>query len=134
MDSIIDDAAGESDKMSLVTEGRLTRVDDGYTVTYEESEITGLDGTTTTLRVNKDSVTLIRQGNVDAIMLFEAGKTHLTDYSTDNGNITLGITTRNIDISLGDRGGNIKVDYILEYDRAYGGRNRLNINVSEKKN
>lgn len=134
MDSIIDDAAGESDKMSLVTEGRFTRVDDGYTVTYEESEITGLDGTTTTLRVNKDSVTLIRQGNVDAIMLFEAGKTHLTDYSTDNGNITLGITTRNIDISLGDRGGNIKVDYILEYDRAYGGRNRLNINVSEKKN
>lgn len=134
VDSIIDDAAGESDKMSLVTEGRLTRVDDGYTVTYEESEITGLDGTTTTLRVNKDSVTLIRQGNVDAIMLFEAGKTHLTDYSTDNGNITLGITTRNIDISLGDRGGNIKVDYILEYDRAYGGRNRLNINVSEKKN
>ena len=134
VDSIIDDAAGESDKMSLVTEGRLIRVDDGYTVTYEESEITGLDGTTTTLRVNKDSVTLIRQGNVDAIMLFEAGKTHLTDYSTDNGNITLGITTRNIDISLGDTGGNIKVDYILEYDRAYGGRNRLNINVSEKKN
>lgn len=134
VNSVIDDAAGECDKMSLVTEGTLVRENDGYTVTYEESEITGLNGTTTTLKINKDSVTLIRHGNVDTMMLFEVGKTHLTDYATQYGNVMLGITAQNVDVNLGDTGGNIKVDYVLEYNRVYGGRNSLDVRVSERKN
>jgi uncharacterized beta-barrel protein YwiB (DUF1934 family) len=134
VDSVIDSAAGESDKMSFVTEGKLAGEKGHYTVSYEESEITGLNGTTTTLKVDKDSVTLIRQGNVEAMMLFEVGKTHLTDYNTQYGSVMMGITAKNVDVDLCDSGGNIKVDYVLEYNRAYGGRNKLNVKVSEKRN
>lgn len=134
VNSVIDDAAGDSDKMSFVTEGTFSRINDEYIVSYEESQITGLDGTTTTLKVGRDSVTLIRQGNVDSMMLFEVGKTHLTDYDTQYGSVMLGITAKNVNVSLDDSGGNIKVDYILEYNRAYGGRNSLDVRVSELKN
>ena len=134
VDSVINGTTGESDKMSFITEGTLVRENDEYIVSYEESEITGLDGTTTTLKVNKDSVILIRQGSVDALMLFEVGKTHLTDYDTQYGSVVLGITAKTVDVNLGDTGGNIKVDYILEYNRSYGGRNKLNVSVNEKKN
>jgi len=134
VNSVIDDASGGKDHMSLITEGTLTKENDCYVVKYEESEITGLNGTTTTLKVAKDSVTLIRHGNVDAMMLFEVGKTHLTDYATQYGSVILGITARNVDIDFNESGGNIKVDYILEYNRSFGGRNSLFVSVSEKKN
>ncbi len=134
VNSVIDGAAGECDKMSFITEGKLTRENGEYCVSYEESEITGLDGTTTTLKVKKDSVTLIRHGNVDSMMLFEVGKTHLTDYDTQYGSVMLGITAKKLDVELGDAGGNIMVDYILEYNRVYGGKNSLNVMVSELKN
>jgi uncharacterized beta-barrel protein YwiB (DUF1934 family) len=120
--------------MSFITEGKLTKENDEYTVSYEESQITGLDGTTTTLKVKKDSVTLIRHGNVDAMMLFEVGKTHLTDYDTQYGSIMMGITAKKLAVDLGDAGGEIKVDYILEYNRVYGGKNSLNVTVSELNN
>ncbi len=134
VNSVIDDATGESDKMSFITEGTLIRINDEYIVSYEESQLTGLDGTTTTLKVSQDSVTLIRQGNVDSMMLFEVGKTHLTDYDTQYGSVMLGITAKNVNVDFSDSGGKIKVDYILEYNRAYGGRNSLDVSVSELKN
>ncbi len=134
VNSTIDDASGEVDKMSFITEGKLTKENEEYLVSYEESEITGLNGTTTTLKVGKESVTLIRHGNVSSMMLFEVGKTHLTGYETEYGNMMLGITARNVAIEMGDSGGEIHVDYVLEYNRIYGGRNTIRVNVSEKKN
>ncbi|NLE23954.1 MAG: DUF1934 domain-containing protein [Clostridiaceae bacterium] len=134
VNSVMDDSSGESDKMSFITEGTLYREDNDFIVSYEESEITGLGGTTTTLRVNKDSVTLTRHGNVDTMMFFEVGKTHLADYDTKYGSVMLGITAKNVDINFNESGGDIKVDYILEYNRAYGGKNSLYVNVSERKN
>ncbi len=134
VNSVIDDPSGETDKMSFITEGILSREDNDFIVSYEESEITGLDGTTTILRVNKESVTLTRHGNVDSMMFFEVGKTHLSDYDTKYGSVMLGITAKNVDVNFSEKGGDIKVDYILEYNRAYGGRNSLYVNVSERNN
>lgn len=134
VNSVIDDSSGETDKMCFITEGTLSKENDDFVVSYEESEVTGLDGTTTTLRVGKDSVTLTRHGSVDSMMLFEVGKTHLTDYDTSYGSVTLGITAKNLDVEFSESGGNIKVDYILEYNRAYGGKNSLDVSVRERNN
>jgi uncharacterized beta-barrel protein YwiB (DUF1934 family) len=134
VNSIIDDSSGESEKMSFVTEGILYKEDNDYVVSYEESEITGLGGTTTTLRVSRDSVTLTRHGSVDTMMFFEEGKTHLSDYDTKYGSVMLGITAKNVNVNFSESGGDIKVDYILEYNRAYGGKNSLYVNVCERKN
>lgn len=41
----------DSDTIELVTEGRLTRDEGGYTLSYQESELTGLEGTLTTIQV-----------------------------------------------------------------------------------
>lgn len=128
------DTTGKEDAMSLVTEGKLSRENNEYVLTYEESEITGLNGTTTVLKVSDDSVTLIRHGNISAMMLFEVGKTHLTDYNTEYGSIMLGVTAKKVDVALNDSGGHINVDYILEYNRSYGGRNSIKVDIQEKNN
>ena len=134
VNSTIDDPSGESDKMSFITEGILSKEDNDFIESYEESEITGLEGTTTTLRVGEKSVILVRHGSVDSLMLFEVGKTHQTDYDTSHGSITLGITAKNLDVDFNESGGNIKVDYVLEYNRAYGGKNTIDVNVRERFN
>lgn len=133
VDSKMDDINGKNDSMSLVTEGKLQKENGEYILSYEESEITGLNGTTTVIKVSSDSVTLIRHGNISAMMLFEVGKTHLTDYKTDYGTVMLGVRAQKVNINLDDSGGNIRVDYVLEYNRAYGGRNSINVKIEEMK-
>ena len=48
------------DVVELVTEGRLAREGDSYTLSYQESELTGLEGTLTTIQVDGGQVTLLR--------------------------------------------------------------------------
>ena len=48
--------------MELVTEGKYYKKDEAYFITYDESEVTGMNGTTTTLMVTDDVVTLVRAG------------------------------------------------------------------------
>lgn len=134
VNTTIADPSGEDDKMCFVTEGVLSKEENDFVVSYEESELTGLEGTTTTFRVGKDSVILARHGGVDSLMFFEVGKTHQTDYDTSYGSVKLGVTAKNLDVEFNESGGNIKVDYVLEYNRAYGGESSIDVNVRESFN
>ena len=69
------------DTIELVTEGCLEPDgDDGYTLSYQESELTGLEGTLTTFQIERDRVTLLRVGEVNSQMVFEEGRRHLSMY------------------------------------------------------
>ena len=73
----------EDETIELVTEGCLQADgEDGYTLTYQESELTGLEGTLTTFQIERDRVTLLRIGEVNSQMVFEEGRRHLSMYNT----------------------------------------------------
>ena len=51
---------GEEDVMELVTQGVLRQEEgEGFSLSYLESELTGLEGTTTTFRIAPDRITLL---------------------------------------------------------------------------
>ena len=50
----------DPDVTELVTAGTLRREQEGYTIAYQETELTGLEGTTTKLRIEGPRVTLLR--------------------------------------------------------------------------
>ena len=54
------------DVIELVTEGRLVRDGESYTLSYQESELTGLEGTTTRVHIDGGRVTLLREGNTNS--------------------------------------------------------------------
>lgn len=58
----------------LVTEGRLEQDGNSYTLSYQESELTGLEGTLTTFQVEPDRVTLLRVGEFNSQMVFQEGR------------------------------------------------------------
>ena len=46
----------EPEVISLITEGTLEKQADGWSVSYQETDLTGLEGVTTTFFVQKDCV------------------------------------------------------------------------------
>lgn len=125
-------ADGEPEVIELVTEGILERENDSYTLSYQESEITGMQGTLTTFQVEKDCITLMRIGEVNSQMVFQEGRRHLSIYDTPYGSMSVGIHTRRMRAALDERGGSIDIDYKIEIDHKVAGVNGFHINVREK--
>ena len=122
---------GESDSIELVTEGRLAREGNSYTLSYQESELTGLEGTLTTIQVEGEQVTMLRMGEFNTQMVFQGGRRHLSVYNTPYGAMEIGVNTRHLLAELDETGGVIEVDYDIEVDHAVAGRNVFQINVRE---
>ena len=124
----------EDETIELVTEGLLNKEGEGeYTLSYQESELTGLEGTLTTFQGEQGRITLMRIGEVNSQMVFEEGRRHLSMYDTPYGALAIGVNTRRMRSSLGEHGGDIEIDYAIEIDHAVAGQNLFQINVREKK-
>ena len=123
----------EPEIIELVTEGRLSLDgEDGYTLSYQESELTGLEGTLTTFQIEPERVTLLRVGEVNSQMVFEEGRRHLSMYDTPYGALSIGVNTRRMRSDLSASGGSIEIDYAIEIDHALAGQNLFRIQVREK--
>lgn len=120
----------EPDAMELVTSGTLEERDGGYTLSYQESELTGLEGTTTVFHIRDGQVTLMREGEVNSLMVFEEGRRHLSMYDTPYGALAIGINTRRMRTDLGPLGGDIEIQYAIEVDHALTGLNLFQIHVA----
>ena len=124
----------EEETIELVTEGRLEADGEaGYTLSYQESEVTGLEGTLTTFQIEKDRITLLRLGEFNSQMVFEQGRRHLSMYNTPYGALSVGVNTREMEAHMGERGGEIRIAYDVEIDHAVTGMNTFEIHVREAK-
>lgn len=122
--------ACEPEVIELVTQGTLEdRGEEGILLSYQESELTGLEGTLTTIQVKPRRVTLRREGAVNSQMVFEEGRRHLSMYTTPYGSLEVGLNTRRIHTSLDHRGGDVTIYYALDIDHGAAGRNMFRINV-----
>ena len=63
----------EPEVIELVTEGVMEFKNGGWDISYQESDLTGLQGVTTTFRVEPDKVTLMRTGSLRSTMEFQVG-------------------------------------------------------------
>jgi uncharacterized beta-barrel protein YwiB (DUF1934 family) len=119
------------DILELVTEGRYYKEGNAYCVTYNESEVTGMEGTTTTLKVDGETVTLIRIGSVNSQFVFQKGQKHICHYDTEYGAFTIGVYARRVNVDVNDQGGEIQVDYELEIGNNKSGTNDFYMFIRE---
>ena len=119
------------DAMELVTAGQYGQDEKETLLTWQESELTGMEGTKTSLRVQRDGVVLSREGKLNTRMEFEEGKKRYFLYETPFGSATMGLNTRRIVNRLGLHGGEIEIDYSVDMDQTVVGRNRFFIRVQE---
>lgn len=124
-------SGGENNLIELVTEGTYYKNEDRYYAIYAETEITGMEGTTTTVVIEPERVMLTRVGSVNSQLTFEKGHKHVSYYDTSGGAFTVGIFTKEIYIKIGDAGGEIKIDYQLEIDNEGIGKNDFHLTIRE---
>ncbi len=128
-----DESIGDAG-MELVTEGRLYKKADAYYITYNETGMTGMEGTTTTLKVEEGKVTLIRNGTVSSTFVFEKGKKNISHYSTEFGVFTIGVKAEEIDSQIDEAGGFVSIIYSLDMSGQEPGRNEFLMTIREVEN
>ena len=121
----------DPDTMDLVTEGKLAVQDGALCLSYEESELTGMEGTTTVFQVEPEKVTLLRLGSVQSEMVFEEGRRHMSLYSTPYGNMEIGVRARRLNSTLELTGGRLEIDYDIEINHMLAGQSLFRIDVRE---
>lgn len=122
----------DPDGTELMTEGTMELTENGMLLSYEETELTGMAGTTTTFEVRKRSVVLTRSGTVNSQMIFEMGRQHTSLYETPFGELPVDIQTSRLLHNLTERGGLLEIRYSIAVANTVTGRNCFKIRVRRK--
>ena len=122
----------DPDATELVTEGTLELMEEGLRLTYQETSLTGMEGTTTTFEITGPQVTLRRAGTVNSQMVFEEGRQHTSLYETPYGELSVDIQTSALRHNLSDRGGLLEIRYSIAVEHTVTRRNSFKIRVKRK--
>ena len=122
----------DPDATELMTDGTMELTGDGMVLSYRETELTGMEGTTTTFEVKGSRVTLTRTGAVNSQMVFEEGRQHTSLYETPFGELTVDIQTSELKHNLSERGGLMEIKYSIAVEHTVTGRNCFKIRVKRK--
>lgn len=115
--------------VDLVTQARLYRRGGKYFISYEESELTGLEGTRTMLKLDGKTVSMVRTGTYPSEMLFAEHQRHVGLYQTDFGSMTVSTHASRVDNAIGDDGGRLVIDYTVEVDNSLVGEHHFELRV-----
>lgn len=119
---------GEKEKIEVVTVGEFSINGDEFIATYDETEISGMEGTKTTLKIKGDKVVLHREGTTSTKMEFEKDNTQVALYNTPYGMLELKTSTKELDLDVNKKGGNISIKYHL----IAGGQEPIKTNLDMK--
>lgn len=122
---------GEENNIEMITEGKFYKKNGAYYIVYDESELTGMDGATTTLKIEGKKVSLKRFGNNNSKLTFEKGQKHISEYETFYGFMPIKVVTSKVDIDISDSGeGSIKLAYRLDISGVLESSNKLSIEMN----
>lgn len=111
----------DPDVIELVTEGTMELRDGGWDVSYVESDLTGLEGVTTTFRVEPAKVILTRRGKLNSQMIFQRGVPHESLYQMDIGALMMRVCAQQILFDITPAGGFIDLVYSIEIENTAAG-------------
>lgn len=125
-------AGTEPDGIDFITEGRFYKKNDKFYVSYNESILTGLVGTKTTLKLSDGQATILRSGKNKSHMLFIEGKRHTGLYNSEFGSMTISTHTSKISNEITENGGSLSIDYTIEIDNKLKGINNFSLTITPK--
>lgn len=111
----------EPETIRLVTEGTMVLQDGGWDITYQESELTGLEGITTTFRIEPGVITLKRTGKLNSQMVFRQGQRHDSLYQMEFGALMISVCPQQVLFDLTPEGGFIDLVYDIDIEQSTGG-------------
>ena len=111
----------EPEIIELVTNGTMEFRNGGWDISYEESELTGLAGVTTTFRVEPGKVTLTRKGALNSTMIFQKDVVHESLYQMPFGALMLSVKATHVFFDIVPDGGVIDLCYHINIENTEAG-------------
>ncbi len=121
----------QEEKMELITLGKYSKRNGSYYVSYKETEVTGMEGVVTTVKIKEDKVTVKRFGKVNASLVFEKNKRNICHYNTPYGAMMIGIDTKSLTSDVNDDGGIVDIDYSVDINNVLTGNNTFHMTIRE---
>ena len=118
--------------IELVTEGVLESRDGGWDLSYEESDLTGLQGVTTTFRIEPGKIVLSRTGKLNSQMVFQEGVTHDSLYQMEFGALMLTVRGKRVWYDLTEEGGIVDLLYAIEIEQTAAGEIDYHLEIRKK--
>ena len=118
--------------IELVTAGTMEFREGGWDISYEETELTGMQGVTTTFRVEPGKVTLQRTGKLHSQMVFQEGVPHESLYQLDFGALMITVCARQVFFDILPDGGVIDLVYSIDIENSAAGMVDYHLDIRKK--
>ena len=123
----------KEEKIEISTEGVLSLDGGKLTVSYDETELTGMEGAHTVLEFSTEepgAVTMTRSGSASTSMMFKENSRCMSTYETGVFPLEMCITTKSVENTLDMNGGKIIIDYTVEIHGVCMERTYLTVTVT----
>ena len=119
------------DKITVVAYGKMAKRFDKYYAVYEETSLTGMEGTKTTIKWDENSVTILRTGTYNNRQEYIVGYPCESVYATPYLTIPIKSTTTVVEVKKHQGIWNLHVEYELEVGQETNGSIILDIVIEE---
>lgn len=122
----------EPEVVELVTEGTLESKETGWEICYKESDLTGMDGVTTSFFVENEKITLTRTGALTSQMVFRVGVPHESLYNMGFGALLITVNATKIQCALSESGGSVDLSYGISIEQSAAGNIDYHLEINRK--
>ena len=129
--SVLGELEPEPEVIEINTFGKKSEKNGRVDISYEESEVTGMDGSVTSVSYDtnaKGIVSMIREGAVSTALVFEEGKRHHCVYNTPFMPFEVCVHTLKVENNL-EGVGSLALDYIVEIRGAKAERTKFTMQI-----
>ena len=120
----------EPQKMEMTMPAKFYKKGASLYIAYEETELSGMAGDKTVLKITGDQVTMMRYGSNQSEMKFSLGESYESDYGTPYGVFKMRHTTEQLYIKVTEEGtGSLEILYLLEVIGVSESLNDLKIDI-----
>ena len=128
--SIQRDERGKAEEVVLETPGMYGEDEDCRYLTYEETSLSGMEGTTTTIRMYGDHVS--RQGSFLQETEYRPGTVAKSEYITPAGPVEITVSSKEITDTGSVGKGRLRLVYDIEMKGRFSHLNEIIIDVREE--
>ena len=122
----------EPEVVELVTDGTLENKGNGWEICYKESDLTGMEGVSTSFLVESEKITLTRTGNLTSQMVFNVGIPHESLYNMGFGVLMITVNATKIRHELSAEGGWVDLSYGISIEQTAAGNIDYRLEIKTK--
>lgn len=125
-------AGQDPEVIELVTEGTMEQHGETWELSYEESDLTGLAGVTTSFSIAPGVITLTRRGALSSQMIFREGVSHDSLYDAQFGALMITVCAKKVSYAITPDGGSVDLLYSIDIEQAAAGMIEYHLDIHVK--